>query len=160
MNCQPPRDALAYPMFSDAAPFVRRPFVRALCLASTTAFLGATVARPIVDPGCLEHHSGADHSAGHPSGSTSGPVDHVQHAATRHGHLSTADRVPDADRRTDTELLQACLCWFAGMVPSAPAFAGADDVRPIHPPMHGPASVSLRPTPFALPFGNGPPVLI
>ena len=127
---------------------VRKASVRTLCATTGVLFLGAIVGRPILDPSCLGHH-------------TESPGGDAEHAASPRSAAHASFFGPtESDRNShDSALMQACLCWFAGMASTPPSFEVTADVAPVHPPAPTPVVAELQPVPFALPFANGPPVL-
>jgi hypothetical protein len=128
---------------------VQKAHVRAFLAATAVVFLVAVVGRPMIDPSCLGHHtelSGAGFESPPGSRALSAPPVGILEA--------------DAGHPThDTALVQACLCWFAGLAVSPPSFDLAMAVPPVRAAPAGPKVVVLRPVPFALPFANGPPTV-
>lgn len=127
----------------------RQASVRTLCVATAAVFLGAIAGRPIVDPSCLGHHA-EDSGAG---------TSHAAHPQTGHAPTPSPQLAGGEDHGPNSALMQACLCWYAGMAAEPPSFAPAAHAAPMNPPASGPKAVALQPTPFELPFANGPPAL-
>lgn len=122
---------------------IRKARVGAVCVTTIAALLGAITARPIVDPSCLGHHA-TEAAEAHPSHTTTSSM------ATHSG---------PGGHGPSSALMQACLCWFAGIAAPAHSFEGSRHVAPEHAPTSAPRTVALQPVPFELPFANGPPAL-
>ncbi len=130
-------------MALESGKMIRKASVGTVCVTTIAALLGAIAARPIIDPSCLGHHA------------TEAAEAHTGHATTS----SAAAGTGSDDHASSSALMQACLCWFAGIATPSQSFEGARYVAPRYAPTPAPGTVALQPIPFALPYANGPPAL-